>query len=822
MRITAFHADGFGLLQDQGLDTLCPALCVFEGPNESGKSTLVDLLRFLLFGAAGPRGRSRPPLRGGRPGGRLRLSTEAGEVFVVERSEGPATIRRLGESEDPDQPREPADRWFGGLDRTTFDRVFAIGLDELQGLDVIEDEALRARLLAAGGGLGGVDLPAVLGRLDRELRGLLLLRGQRPRLNRSLSRRRKVEGDVAELQKLPERFHELVARRRLLDQALESAQERRREAENRLRRIEVLARSHEPWRRWRQVRAQVDRLEGEAGIGVLDLDALDRAQREVRDAQERLAAARERAAHLEERRRELAAEDAGEDGGAVGRIRRRREILATLRQLLQRREVLEAEHRRLLEALAHLDRRRTEIRELQAQGNAAAPLWALLLALLLPFVLPALEPSRGAWLAALGTLLGWVLIVVIWRRRQRRLAEDRRAELEAELADLDARSLEVSQEFLDVDDALRGIPGDLKHHAEAVGWAPPADALELSELARALDEAAARIEARRRFDADRAEESGDLELAEERARTAQATLGALLAGAESPDADDYRRRAVARTQAELRRREAESLLESLDALLGTGSGRSALEAELTRHDPEAAGEERARLAEEVRRLEREIDTQGRDLGALEAEIEWLGREDRLGALLLERESLTEKVREDARSWAVAALTRSVLEEARETYEQQRMPRVVRRASALLGVMTGGEDRLALGEDGLELVGGRLEHRAEGAWSSGLADQVYLALRLALAEELGRQQEALPLVLDDVLVRLDPRRRELTARALAEVAARRQVLCFTCHPESRRDLERAAAGMGVDCGLYRLEDGRLSGDSGAPQKTPPAG
>lgn len=42
----------------------------------------------------------------------------------------------------------------------------------------------------------------------------------------------------------------------------------------------------------------------------------------------------------------------------------------------------------------------------------------------------------------------------------------------------------------------------------------------------------------------------------------------------------------------------------------------------------------------------------------------------------------------------------------------------------------------------------------GKWSSGLGDQVYLALRLRLSRVLRRKVESMPLLLDDVLVRFD--------------------------------------------------------------------
>ena len=66
-------------------------------------------------------------------------------------------------------------------------------------------------------------------------------------------------------------------------------------------------------------------------------------------------------------------------------------------------------------------------------------------------------------------------------------------------------------------------------------------------------------------------------------------------------------------------------------------------------------------------------------------------------------------------------------------------------------------------------------------SQGTRDIVALALRLALAETaLGGAD--VPLLLDDPLVDMDPRRRRAAAKAIAAYARSRQVLLFTCHPE----------------------------------------
>ena len=62
----------------------------------------------------------------------------------------------------------------------------------------------------------------------------------------------------------------------------------------------------------------------------------------------------------------------------------------------------------------------------------------------------------------------------------------------------------------------------------------------------------------------------------------------------------------------------------------------------------------------------------------------------------------------------------------------------------------------------------------------MGDQVYLALRLSLAESFAEKIESMPLLLDDVLVRFDLERQKLTLQVIETLSEHRQVFLFTCH------------------------------------------
>ena len=71
-------------------------------------------------------------------------------------------------------------------------------------------------------------------------------------------------------------------------------------------------------------------------------------------------------------------------------------------------------------------------------------------------------------------------------------------------------------------------------------------------------------------------------------------------------------------------------------------------------------------------------------------------------------------------------------------------------------------------------------RDVGYLSAGAADQLYLAVRLAVCDLVLPSENAVPIVLDDALSSFDDARCAAALDYLRKEAEKRQILLFTCH------------------------------------------
>lgn len=144
----------------------------------------------------------------------------------------------------------------------------------------------------------------------------------------------------------------------------------------------------------------------------------------------------------------------------------------------------------------------------------------------------------------------------------------------------------------------------------------------------------------------------------------------------------------------------------------------------------------------------------------------------------------------AEAWAILALQRKLLEDTLGGLGAGDTRPLLDRAGQLLEALTEGRwVALRAEEDGtsrtLRVIRADNEPCEPGQLSEGTADQVYFALRLAAVAELHDErvhagEEALPLVLDDVLMAFDEARVRSALQILTSLAPGLQIIIFTHH------------------------------------------
>ena len=248
MQLREIHIDGFGAFTDLHLKNLAPGVNVLYGPNERGKTTLLEFVRRVLFGFKDKRSRDNPypALAGGAYGGRLVCVTRDGERVVVARRGGPrggnvTVIRESGQEEGP----AALDAVLGHASEELFRNVYAFTLDELHNMESLHAEEVKNRIYGAGLGLSG----AALARLEKTLQEQIknnLKRGGGT-LNDTYARMTRLRGRIRELQQQFPRYEELKA---LREEQLQRHEELRRlqaEEEAALRALELRLELYPAW-----------------------------------------------------------------------------------------------------------------------------------------------------------------------------------------------------------------------------------------------------------------------------------------------------------------------------------------------------------------------------------------------------------------------------------------------------------------------------------------------------------------------------------------------------------------------------------------------
>ena len=170
---------------------------------------------------------------------------------------------------------------------------------------------------------------------------------------------------------------------------------------------------------------------------------------------------------------------------------------------------------------------------------------------------------------------------------------------------------------------------------------------------------------------------------------------------------------------------------------------------------------------------------GRRRHTLLGQIQALGDSAQLEAELAEKEQHREALQQE---YDAITLASQVLEQANLALQQRFSPALGEKSAEIFTKLTQGKYNKVLLNKALDPSAqerGTLLPREVFQLSQGTADQLYLAVRLAICEMVLPADKAAPLVLDDALVTFDDDRMAEALSYLVQLSQKRQILLFTC-------------------------------------------
>ncbi len=217
MKITNLDIEGFGVWTGLRVERLSDTLNVFYGPNEAGKTTLLQFIRSMLYGFSPARQRYLPAIHGGRPGGTLDISGPHGRFQIARYNAGddgsPGEQLTLTAPDGTRQGEHFVKVLLSNVDESVFNNVFAVGLTEIQELATLADTEAAELLYNLTAGLDRVSLVEVLRALETSRNRILDAGGGSCQVAALLADREKLRVEIEELETINHRFAHLAAER---------------------------------------------------------------------------------------------------------------------------------------------------------------------------------------------------------------------------------------------------------------------------------------------------------------------------------------------------------------------------------------------------------------------------------------------------------------------------------------------------------------------------------------------------------------------------------------------------------------------------------
>ncbi len=264
-------------------------------------------------------------------------------------------------------------------------------------------------------------------------------------------------------------------------------------------------------------------------------------------------------------------------------------------------------------------------------------------------------------------------------------------------------------------------------------------------------------------------------------KSKQKELALLLKKGQVKTVDDFRILAKKAIQKEQLKRDIAQIEFNLSSLVK--EKKELLYQELSEASDETLDLKKDKNSAELAKLREKEAEINETLGRLAEKVSHLEKSRESEKLLLTRTDLSQEINNAAKKWAELELCRYLIAKARQVYEREKQPGVLKTASTYFETITAKRYLRVISplmEQRFEVITDTQEIKRPEELSRGTLEQLYLCLRLGLIEEFAKHQFSLPLVFDDILVNFDPIRTLSTLQILANLKMH-QVLFFTCQP-----------------------------------------
>jgi len=266
VKINALEIDGYGVWSGLRIERIADGLNVLYGPNEAGKTTILQFIRSMLYGFSPARRQYFPPVHGGRPGGIIDVAGPPGRFEIARHlpADGSGVEEIVLTAPDGTRQGEHMVKvLLSNIDEAIFNNVFAVELRELQELATLGDSEAAELLYNLSAGLDRISLVEVMRELEVSRNRILDADGKPSQVTQLWAERERLRSAIEELGSLTRRWSHVAGQRNQIDRDLTQLEEDKNQTQRQLRVVELAIALRD---RWSQRKAIEDQL---AAIGPL-------------------------------------------------------------------------------------------------------------------------------------------------------------------------------------------------------------------------------------------------------------------------------------------------------------------------------------------------------------------------------------------------------------------------------------------------------------------------------------------------------------------------------------------------------------------------